>query len=60
MGWIQRVGNLWRRRISAEHEEELEYHLSRSAETKVDAGMTPEEARLAARRRFGNVTSAKE
>ena len=60
MGWIQRVGNLWRRGISAEHEEELEYHLSRSAETKVDAGMTAEEARLAARRRFGNVTSVKE
>ena len=60
MGWMTRVGNLWRRRISEEHEEELEYHLSRSAETKLEAGMTPEEARLAARRRFGNVTSAKE
>ncbi len=60
MGWIQRVGNLWRRGISAEHEEELEYHLSRSAATKAEAGMTAEEARLAARRRFGNVTAAKE
>ena len=60
MGWIKRVGNLWRRGISDEHEEEVEYHLSRLAETKVDAGMPPEEARLAARRRFGNVTAAKE
>ena len=44
------------RRVDAELSEELRYHLDREVERNVAAGMSPAEARDAARRAFGNPT----
>ncbi len=53
MGLIRRIGALARReKISAEHDEELRYHLARLAE---NAEADPH----AAQRRFGNPTLLK-
>ncbi|HEX8149758.1 MAG TPA: ABC transporter permease [Pyrinomonadaceae bacterium] len=62
------LGRAWRRlralfdggALDRELDEELRYHLEREAELNVEAGMSPEEARLAALRSFGGVTRAKE
>ncbi|HKP86987.1 MAG TPA: ABC transporter permease, partial [Blastocatellia bacterium] len=59
---------LWRRllfylrgeRFDRELEEEMRFHLRMKEEENLSRGMPPEEARLAARRQFGNVTLAKE
>src|SRR4051794_24320405 len=40
--------------------EEIRDHLERETRDNIDRGMTREAARTAARRRFGNVTRAKE
>ncbi len=62
----------WRRELSKVHrlfrlhkpiddiEEEIRTHLQMEASEKREAGMPPEEAYYAARRRFGNVTIAQE
>ena len=49
-------------RDHAEHEltREMEHHLALEAEANLRAGMTPEEARLAALRAFGGVAQAQE
>jgi predicted permease len=47
-------------KLSGELDEELEFHLEARARDNIAAGMTPEAARLDARRRFGNRTLAKE
>lgn len=61
MGWISRIGALFERgKRSAEHEEELSYHLAMLEDRKARAGLPAEEARLAARRQFGNATLLKE
>ncbi|MGH7486928.1 MAG: permease prefix domain 1-containing protein, partial [bacterium] len=61
MGWISKIGALMQRsKLSAEHDEEVRYHLSRLEDMKMKAGLAPEEARLAAKRRFGNVALVKE
>jgi putative ABC transport system permease protein len=62
------LGRLWRRlralgrrgELDRELDEELRYHLDREVELNVAAGMSPEEARLAALRGFGGLTRAKE
>jgi len=61
MAWISKLSALFRRqKLSAEHEEEMHYHLSRLAEVKTQTGLSPQEAGLAARRQFGNPTRLKE
>ncbi|MBV9677756.1 MAG: ABC transporter permease [Acidobacteriaceae bacterium] len=58
---ISRVRALFRRnKLAADLEEELHYHLSRLEELKQAEGLSSEEAHLAARQRFGNVTQLKE
>jgi putative ABC transport system permease protein len=47
-------------RFDRELEEEVRFHLEMRAEEYLAAGMTPEEARRAARRRFGNETRLRE
>ncbi|HEX6966826.1 MAG TPA: permease prefix domain 1-containing protein, partial [Gemmatimonadaceae bacterium] len=49
-----------RRRSEQDFAEEIASHLAMEAERLERAGMEPEEARLAARRDFGNVTRARE
>src|SRR5205085_1114516 len=49
-----------RSRTSDEMDEELRLHLERETERNVAAGMSPDDARAAARRAFGNVTHHKE
>lgn len=51
---------LRRRRLHREMEEEMRFHLEMQIEQNLDAGMTTEEARYAARRQFGNQTWLKE
>src|SRR5215475_7620262 len=50
------------RRSQAEREldEELRYHIERQTDQNIRLGMSPEEARYAARRAFGGVEQAKE
>src|SRR5215207_2450443 len=49
-----------RRRAEAELDEEIRAHLEFEIEQNVEAGMSPEQARAAALRAFGNVALAKE
>jgi putative ABC transport system permease protein len=51
---------LRRPQAESELDEELRYHIERQIEQNVRLGMTPEEARDAARRAFGGVEQAKE
>ena len=51
---------LLKRRLDEELDEEIRGHLEMQAEEFVRQGMTPDEARLAARRRFGGVDQVKE
>jgi len=51
---------LQRRKLDRELEEELAFHLAKSAEKNRNFGLDAEEARYAARRRFGNVRHSKE
>ena len=64
MMWRQiqaRLRSLWRwRRQESELDEEIRFHLARETEERIAAGMSPEEARAAARRDFGNVTLMRE
>ncbi len=56
-----RLRSLWRwRRQESELDEEIRFHLARETEERIAAGMSPEEARAAARRDFGNVTLTRE
>lgn len=51
----------WRRRNRAEDlERELQGHLELEAEERLEAGLSPDEARYAAQRAFGNTTLIKE
>ena len=49
-----------RRRAELELEEEIRTHLELETQENIEAGMSPAEARAAARRAFGNVAQAKE
>src|SRR5262245_32637828 len=54
------VGKLNRRRGGRELEEEIRVHLEMEALDKIDEGLSPEEARYAARQAFGSVALATE
>ena len=64
MMWRQiqvRLRSLWRwRRQESELDEEIRFHLARETEERIATGMSPEAARAAARRDFGNVTLTRE
>jgi putative ABC transport system permease protein len=49
-----------RRRAEQEAEEEIQTHLELETSEKIEAGLSPEEARYAARRAFGSAALAKE
>ena len=62
------LNNLWRGfmsllrsdRFDREMDEELRFHLERQIEENIKAGMSPQQARYAARRSFGGVEQIKE
>src|SRR5687768_9023699 len=56
--WLRAV--FLRRRLDAEMQEEMALHLRQSAERLMARGMTPDAARFAARREFGNVAFLQE
>ena len=65
MNWLRdlarRLGMLiHRRQFDADLEEEMRLHLELRQEERVQSGMTADDARAAARRRFGNATYLKE
>jgi predicted permease len=49
-----------RRQLSARTDEELQFHLMLLERRLIDAGLPPAEARIRARRQFGNVTLVRE
>ena len=53
-------GTLFRDRLDDRLDEEIRTHLEMQAEELIRQGMSPEDARLAARRRFGGVDQVKE
>src|SRR5262249_17379826 len=57
MGWSR---FFLRRRWDDERARELESYLAIETDDNITRGMTPEEARLAARRKLGNVTRTRE
>jgi putative ABC transport system permease protein len=65
---FNKLSQLWRRllfyarrnRFDRELEEEMRFHLEMKAEENLAAGISPEEARYAARRQFGNQTLLQE
>jgi putative ABC transport system permease protein len=54
------VQKLNRRRAEQEAEEEIQTHLELETRENIEAGLSPEEARYAAKRAFGSVALAKE
>src|SRR5262249_40474019 len=54
------IRKLNRGRSEQEAEEEIQTHLELETREKIEAGLSPEEARYAARRAFGSVALAKE
>ena len=59
--WLLRVRALFRRAdVEADFDEEVRYHLDREIERGIARGLTPEQARHAARRALGNPTAVKE
>jgi len=49
-----------RKRMLDDLEQDIRDHLERETQDNIDRGMSPEEARRAALRKFGNVTRVKE
>jgi hypothetical protein len=61
VSWFNRLSNLLHREdLNRELDEELQFHIDARIRDNLKAGMTEEEARLDARRRFGNWTLARE
>lgn len=61
MSWLNRILNLFHRdQVDEELDEELQFHLEARTRANLNAGMDAEAAQHDARRRFGNVTLAKE
>jgi putative ABC transport system permease protein len=61
MQWMGRLRNIFRReKMEQELDEELRSHIELRVEENIAAGMTPEEARYDAQRRFGNWMTTKE
>jgi putative ABC transport system permease protein len=58
--WLKVKALVKRRRLERDLEEELQFHLAMRAEKNRTSGLEANDARAAARRRFGNVTLAKE
>jgi predicted permease len=59
--FMNRLRALFRsRKVSREMAEEMQHHLESQIELNIEAGMSPEEARYAARRSFGNVGNLQE
>jgi predicted permease len=59
--WLRRLAVLLRReRFGGELDEEMAFHREQAEKEFVAGGMTPEEARLAALKQFGNATRMKE
>jgi len=58
--WRRLLFYLWRDQFDRELEEEMRFHLEMKAEENLAAGTSPEEARYAARRQFGNQTLLQE
>lgn len=58
--WLRLKALFHRSRLDSDLEEELAFHLAKSAEKNHELGIDAEEARYAAHRRFGNVSAAKE
>src|SRR6266446_2548350 len=56
--WLRSLGQ--RRALKREIDEELRFHLEQRTRENIAAGMSPEEAARAGRRRFGNVQSVRE
>src|SRR5271155_4156119 len=49
-----------RKRILEDLDQDIREHIERETQDNIDRGMSPEEARFAAMRKFGNVTRVKE
>ena len=61
MAWHHRILNIFRsNRISRDIDREVEFHISEKVDELVAGGISVAEARLAARRQFGNPTSRRE
>ena len=65
MDWLREVARrlgmlIHRREFDADLEEEMRLHLELRQQEEVQSGMTAEDARAAARRRFGNLTAMRE
>src|SRR2546430_17195674 len=61
MAWFNRLANIFRRdQLRGEIDEELRYHLEARISDNLARGMSPEEARGDAHRRFGGQGSALE
>jgi predicted permease len=58
--WLRVKALAKRRRLERDLEEELQFHLAKRAEKNRALGLGAEDARVAARRRFGNVSLVKE
>ncbi len=61
MSWLARIRNAFRSNaLSRDIDREMEFHLAERADQLSSAGMTAEDARCEAQRRFGNYGSIKE
>jgi hypothetical protein len=65
MDWLRELPRrlsmlIHRRQFDADLEEEMRLHLELRQQQQLQSGLTPYDARAAARRQFGNVTSLKE
>jgi predicted permease len=65
MNWLRELARrlrmlMHRRQFDTDLEEEMRLHLELRQQQQIECGMAPDDARAAARRGFGNVTSLKE
>jgi predicted permease len=65
MNWLRELRRrlrmlIHRRQFDTDLEEEMRLHLELRQQQQIECGMAPDDARAAARRAFGNVTSLKE
>ena len=60
MSWIQRFRNVFGRDVNPDIDEELRFHLEETIRKNVAAGMSADEARIDALRRFGSRSAARE
>ncbi len=51
---------LWRRRLDRDLDDELRFHIAMREQKNIGQGLPTDQAHLAARRRFGNISSFKE